>query len=105
MLLLSLNLGLAARFRRARPTIGGAPGDFKPRNQEPAGGGGPAMPGGAAIVMAARMPRSSAVGVGGQPATATSTGITLPTRPRLAQLPPKTPPVQPQSTTATTISG
>ena len=35
-------------------------------------------------VIAARMPCSSAVGVGGQPGIATSTGITLATRPRLA---------------------
>ena len=34
--------------------------------------------------IACRMPCSSAVGVGGQPGTATSTGITLATRPQLA---------------------
>ena len=36
------------------------------------------------LVMAARMPWSSAVGDGGQPGTSTSTGITFATRPRLA---------------------
>jgi hypothetical protein len=35
-------------------------------------------------VMAVRIPCSIALGVGGQPGTATSTGITLATRPRLA---------------------
>jgi len=40
--------------------------------------------GGVCAVIAASMPCSSAVGVGGQPGIATSTGITLATRPRLA---------------------
>src|SRR5512139_8186 len=55
--------------------------------------------------IAVRMPCMSATGVGGQPGTATSTGMTLATRPQLAYDSPNTPPVQPQSPTATTSLG
>jgi len=36
------------------------------------------------VAMAVRMPWINAIGVGGQPGTATSTGITFATRPQLA---------------------
>src|SRR4030095_10446213 len=44
---------------------------------------------GAFAAIAARMPASSAVGVGGQPGTWTSTGITFAIRPRPAWLQPE----------------
>ena len=55
--------------------------------------------------MAVRIPCRIRVGLGGHPGTAASTGSTFETRPRLAWLSPKMPPVQPQSPIATTSFG
>src|SRR4030067_2651589 len=55
--------------------------------------------------IAVSIPCMIAVGVGGQPGTATSTGITLETRPHEAYDSPNIPPVQPQSPSATTSFG
>lgn len=72
--------------------------DFAAKDMRQAG----ALP---APAIAVRMPCMIRAGLGGQPGTATSTGMMLETRPRVAPRSPKIPPVQPQSPSATTRFG